>query len=124
MDATGELINGAFGLYSSADLKKSIGPVKTEYFRMGLIRRGMVTLNIGLESFSAVRNGIIFGFPGQIFSLRDISEDFFCYYMLFKEEFLVESLLLKNNRSHFPFFTYSGVQYFQLNEEKLMKLKI
>lgn len=67
MDSTGELINAAFGLYSSADLKGSIGPVKTEYFRIGLIRKGSVTFNVGLESFSAVRNGIIFGFPGRYF---------------------------------------------------------
>lgn len=37
---------------------------------------------------------------------------------MFKEEFLAETLLLKQNRDRFPFFTYSGLQYFQLKEEE------
>ena len=49
IDNTGELIDGSFALYSSADLKKNIGPVKTEYFRIGLVRKGTVTFGVGLE---------------------------------------------------------------------------
>ncbi len=116
MDSSNELIDGGFGLYSSADLKSRLGPVKTEYYRIGLIRKGTITFDIGLETFHPVRNSVVFGFPGQVFSLYDKSDDFFCYYMLFKEEFIAPSLLLQSNRKKFPFLTYSGVPSFQLTE--------
>jgi len=40
MDNTSDLLNSGFGLYSTIDLKKNIGPVKTEYFRISLTRNG------------------------------------------------------------------------------------
>lgn len=117
MDSSPELLDGGFGLYSSADLKKRIGPVKTEYFRIGLIRSGNFTIDIGLETFHPARNSIIFGFPGQVFSLYDQTPDLFCYYMLFTEEFVTGSFLM-NIRNEFPFLNYSGIQCFVLNEEE------
>jgi AraC-like DNA-binding protein len=116
MDSSTDLLEGGFGLYSSADLKKRIGPVKTEYFRIGLIRTGKVNFDIGLETFRAERNNIIFGFPGQVFSLYDPSPDFFCYYMLFNEKFVADSSLI-NNRKEIPFLEYSGIQCFSLDEK-------
>ncbi|MEO8146350.1 MAG: helix-turn-helix domain-containing protein [Bacteroidia bacterium] len=118
LDSSSELIENGFGLYSSADLKSPIGPIKTQYFRISLIRKGTVTFDIGLETFHPVRNNIVFGFPGQIFSLYNNSNDFFCYYMLFTEEFISSALLMKNNWNQFPFLSYSGVQCFQLNENE------
>src|SRR6476660_4711508 len=88
MDNTSELLDNSFGLYSAIDLKERIGPIKTEYFRVALIRKGNVCIDIGLEKFHPFRNCIIFGFPGQVFSLYDTSKDFFCYYMLFSESFI------------------------------------
>lgn len=116
MDNSPELLDGGFGLYSSADLKKTIGPIKSQYFRTGLVCSGKVTVDIGLETFHLSRYSIISGFPGQIFSLYDQSPDFSCYYMLFTEEFAVGSLLI-NNRNEFPFLTYSGMQCFPLSDE-------
>jgi AraC family transcriptional regulator, transcriptional activator of pobA len=116
MDNSAELIDGGFGIYSTANMKKRIGPVKTEYFRIGLVRSGNVSIDIGLESFQPARNGIIFGFPGQVFSLHDTSPDFFCYYMLFNEKFVADSSLMYN-RKEFPFLNYSGIQCFSLNDE-------
>ena len=118
LDNSSELIDDGFGLYSTADMKPRIGPIKTEYFRISLIRTGNVTIDIGLETFHPVRNSIVFGFPGQVFSLYNKSDDFFCYYMLFTEEFVADSLLLKNSRQRFPFLTWSGVQSFHLNDEE------
>ena len=40
MDNTPELLEGAFGLYSTINGKKNIGPIKTEYFRITLTRTG------------------------------------------------------------------------------------
>ena len=90
MDNTSELIDGGFGIYSTANTKKNIGPVKTEYYRIGIVRSGSATFTIGLETFLPVRNAIIFGFPGQLFSLQNPTGDFFAYYMLYK---IVESLI-------------------------------
>ncbi|MEP7164308.1 MAG: helix-turn-helix domain-containing protein [Ferruginibacter sp.] len=117
MDNTSELIDGSFGIYSAVNLKERIGPIKTEYFRIALIRKGTAHIDIGLEKFNPIRNYIIFGFPGQVFSLYDSSSDFFCYYMLFSESFIEDTGLLKNQQQ-FPFLTYAGVQCFQLGEEE------
>ena len=117
LDNSRELIDGGVGLYSSADMKKNIGPVITEYYRIGLLRNGEISFNIGLESFRPQRNWMVFGFPGQIFSLRDKTEDFFCYYLLFSEKFISESLLHTGSKNNYPFLTYSGVQCFALTED-------
>jgi AraC family transcriptional regulator, transcriptional activator of pobA len=122
MDNSPDLLDGAFGLYSAKDLKKRIGPIKSEYFRIGLVRSGKITFGIGLEKFQAARNSIIFGFPGQIFSLDNPDEDFFCYYMLFSEKFIADSPLL-NSRQDFPFLSYSGQQCFSLREDEAMEIE-
>ncbi|MFN0173877.1 MAG: helix-turn-helix domain-containing protein [Saprospiraceae bacterium] len=117
LDNSKELIEGGFGLYSSANVKSSIGPIKTTYYRMALLRAGTANFDLGIETYHPVRDSIVFGFPGQVFSLYDQSDDFFVYYMLFKEDFMAESLLLKDNREQYPFFNYSGVQSFQLSQQ-------
>ena len=117
MDGTQELIDGGFGLYSSVNTKKNIGPIKSEYFRIALVRSGTATYTIGLEVFQAGRNTIVFGSPGQIFSLQNTSDDFFVYYMLFSESFIQDALLLKDYRTQYPFLTYAGVQCFLLEED-------
>lgn len=118
LDHSNELIDGGFGLYSTAGLKPRIGPIKTQYYRIALIRAGSVRIDLGLETFHPVRDSIVFGFPGQVFSLSDKSDDFFCYYLLFKEGFLPESLLLKENREPYPFMSYLGMQSFSLGADE------
>lgn len=118
MDGTQELIDGGFGLYSSVNTKRNIGPIKSEYFRIALVRSGTATYTIGLEVFQAQRNTIVFGVPGQVFSLQDTSDDFFVYYMLFSESFIADSFLLKDFRTQFPFMNYAGIQCFPLEEEQ------
>lgn len=117
MDNTSELLDGGFGLYSTTDVKKNIGPVKTEYFRISLTRKGNANFDIGLEKYQPHRNCILFGIPGQIFSLHDISKDFLAYYMLFTEDFVSDTFLKLNKKQHFPFLTYSGLQCFELDDD-------
>ncbi|MFN0033947.1 MAG: hypothetical protein ACKVUS_02700, partial [Saprospiraceae bacterium] len=38
LDNSSELIDGGFGLYSSANVRSSIGPIKTQYYRVSLVR--------------------------------------------------------------------------------------
>lgn len=115
MDNTSELLDEGFGLYSTIDLKKNIGPIKTQYFRISLTRKGNATFDIGLEKHKTKRNSILFGIPGQIFSLHQFSNDFLAYYMLFTEKFINDIILKHNSKQHFPFLSYSGLQCFQLD---------
>lgn len=123
MDNTSELLDGGFGLYSTANTKRSIGPIKTEYYRIAFIRSGSADFSVGLETFRPVRDNILFGFPGQLFSLQNLTEDFFAYYILFSENFIAETLLLKNYRNQFPFLSYDGAQCLPLNEEESKEIE-
>lgn len=116
MDHTPDLLDGQFGIYSTINVKKNIGPFKTEYFRISLTRSGSAVFDIGLEKYQAFRNCILFGIPDQIFRLHEVSDDFLAYYMLFTDDFLSNENLHHNIKQQFPFFTYSGVQCFELDE--------
>ena len=113
MDNSPDLLDGGFGLYSTTNLKGNIEVIKTAYFRISLTRQGQADFNIGLEQHQPKRNSIVFGFPGQIFSLNNPSKDFLAYYMLFSEKFIVDIFFQKKTREQFPFLTYAGLQYFQ-----------
>lgn len=116
MDNTSELLDDSFGLYSTIDLKKNIGPIKTQYFRISLTRKGNAKFDIGLEKYNTKRNSILFGIPGQIFSLHQFSHDFLAYYMLFTEKFINDVILKQNSKQLFPFLSYTGLQCFQLDD--------
>jgi AraC family transcriptional activator of pobA len=117
MDNSPELLAGGFGLYSTTDMKKEIGPAKTDYYRIGFFRRGSAKVSIGLENFHPGRNDIVFGFPGQVFSLKDPEDDFFGYYLLFNENFLLGSPELKLLVTRSAFYSYQGIQCFRLQEK-------
>ncbi|MCC6815167.1 MAG: AraC family transcriptional regulator [Saprospiraceae bacterium] len=123
MDKTAELLDGGFGLYSTIDLKESIGPIKTQYFRISLTRKGSATFDIGLEKYHTQRDSILFGIPGQIFSLHQFSSDFLAFYMLFTEKFVNDLLLKPNSKQHFPFLTYSGLQCFHLDNNTALEIE-
>jgi AraC-like DNA-binding protein len=123
MDKTSELLDNGFGLYSTVDLKKSIGPVKTQYFRISLTRKGNANFAIGLEKYTTKRDSILFGIPGQIFSLHQFSKDFLAYYLLFSEKFIADALLKQNRKQHFPFLSYSGLQSFQLDSNTATEIE-
>ena len=124
MDNSAKLLDEGFGLYSTADLKKNIGPMKTDYFRISLTLSGNAHFDIGLEKYNATRNYIVFGFPGQVFSIHDTSNDFFAYYMLFSEKFIADNFLFAKRREQFGFLTYSGVQCFEINEETANEIRL
>lgn len=115
MDNTSELLDNGFGLYSTIDLKNNIGPIKTQYFRISLTRKGNANFDIGLEKYTTQRNSILFGIPEQIFSLHNFSSDFLAYYILFTETFVADFYMQQNRKQHFPFLSYAGLQCFQLD---------
>ncbi|HYV93342.1 MAG TPA: helix-turn-helix domain-containing protein [Chitinophagales bacterium] len=123
LDNTDRLIGDGFGLYSSAGLKPKIGPIKSEFFRIGFGVRGSVHIHCGLESFRFSPGSIAFTFPGQIFSMQDKSIDFFAYYTLFTENFVDDSVSLKKVRNQFPFLNYSGTQCFALGKTQAQEIQ-
>lgn len=116
MDRSPQLLDDGFGLYSTAGTKRNIGPIKTEYFRIGLTVKGGAGFDVGLEKYRTQRNSILFSIPGQVFSLHDCSPDFTAYYMLFTEPFISDSLIGLRRKLQFPFLTYTGVQCFMLDD--------
>ena len=118
LDNTTDLIEGGFGLYSSVRVKERIGPLKSDFYRIALCKRGSVSVDRGLETFKHQRNTIHFNFPSQIFSLYDKSDDMFAYYILFKESFIESLLPLQSIQKQFPFLDYQGIPFFQLDDAK------
>lgn len=123
LDNTNELVHDGFGLYSSARVKDRIGPLKSDFFRVAICRRGFVTVDCGLETFTHQRNTIHFNFPSQLFSLYNKSEDMFAYYILFTEQFIESLLPLKEIQGQFPFLDYGGVPFFQLTESEALEIE-
>jgi AraC-like DNA-binding protein len=122
LDNSSELLGAGFGLYSTANMAPGIGPVKTEFYRIALTRRGSLQVKLGLEAFHPHRNTIVFGFPGQVFTLWNKSPDVYAYYILFKEDFVQQSPVLKNIRE-FPFMSHTGVQGFELSEQEGLEIE-
>ncbi len=123
LDNTPELIENGFGLYSSAKVKERIGPLKSEFFRIALCRRGFVQVDCGLETFQHQRNTIHFNFPSQLFSLYNKSDDMFAYYMIFAERFAESLLPLKTMQQQYPFLNHGGVPFFQLTDNEAQEIE-
>jgi AraC-like DNA-binding protein len=122
MDSSGELLEGGFALYSTVGSRFPIGPIKSEYFRISLVRGGSAAVNCGLEQFHPVRDTVIFGFPGQVFSIYDAT-GFDAYYMLFSEAFIAGELRLSAAGEQYPFLTYAGAQSFQLTPAEAAEIE-
>jgi AraC family transcriptional regulator, transcriptional activator of pobA len=123
LDNTTELIDDGFGLYSSVRVKGKIGPLKSDFYRIAICKRGFVDVDCGLETFTHQRNTIHFNFPSQLFSLYNKSEDMFAYYILFNEAFIEDLLPLNAIQKQFPFLDYNGVPFFQLTDDEAREIE-
>ena len=123
LDNTPELIDGGFGLYSSERVKEKIGPLKSDFYRIAICRRGSVNVDCGLETFTHQRNTIHFNFPSQLFSLYNKSDDMYAYYMLFTEQFIEGLLPLNSIQKQFPFLDHAGIPFFQLTENEANEIE-
>jgi AraC family transcriptional regulator, transcriptional activator of pobA len=115
-NAPSGLIDGGFGLYSSARVRAQIGPLKSQFYRVALCLRGEVTVECGLETYRHQRYTLHFNFPGQIFSLHDKTADMAAYYALFTADFMDELLPAARISAQFPFLDYGGEAFFQLTD--------
>ncbi len=123
LDNTPHLIEGGFGIYSSRNVRGKIGPLKSQFFRIGFCRRGSLKVDFGLETFTHKKDTIHFNFPGQLFSMSHVSPDMFSYYILFTGAFMEPLISTGNLQRQFPFLDYSGVPFFQLSGQEAARIE-
>ncbi len=123
LDNSYDLFDGGFGLYSSANVKAQLGPLKSEFFRIAICLEGSVSVDCGLETFRHHRNTIHLNFPSQVFSLYDKSDDMHAYYILFSEQFIEDILPMKQITQQFPFLDYGGVPFIELSETERTEIE-
>lgn len=112
-----------FQLYSSEGLTRSMGPLRSEFYRIGLTLRGSCDVQLGLEHYQHRPGTVNCTFPNQLFSKSNISSDLWGYYMLFNPNFL-EPLIPENRiAEEFAFFSYSGVSFFQLEPPTVRQIE-
>ena len=111
-----------FELYSSVGLVGSVGPLRSEFYRISITVSGTVDMQIGLEQFSHQPRTISFTVPHQIFQKDNISKDAFGYYMLFKATFLQDLLPAVRLPEEFPFFGLNGTPLFRMSEDELNRV--
>jgi AraC-like DNA-binding protein len=108
-----------FELYSSEGLKPTLGPLKSEFYRISITIRGSVDVQLGLEHFRHRAGTISFTFPNQVFSKNIIKKDTFGYYILFNADFLDELIPSITLANDFPFLDYNGVTFLQLSQSEI-----
>jgi len=108
-----------FELYSSRALVRSIGPLRSAFYRISITVTGTLDMSIGLEKYSHQPRTLAFTFPNQIFSKNNISADAFGYYMLFEASFLEELLPPNKLQKEFPFLSPAGIPVFMLSQTEL-----
>lgn len=108
-----------FELYSSKGLIGSVGPLKSDFYRMSITCQGTLDMQIGLELYEHRPGTVSFTYPNQLFAKNNISEDAFGYYMLFSRDFLDVLLPPVKIGEEFPFYAASGLPVFCLNKAEL-----
>jgi AraC-like DNA-binding protein len=117
-----------FELYSSEGLTSSIGPLRSEFYRIGLTLRGSCDVQLGLEHYKHEPGTVNCTYPNQIFSKSNISSDAFGYYLMFNPPFLEPLVPAGRIVEEFPFFHYAGTAFFQMGaavgrmEELLLRI--
>lgn len=112
-----------FELYSSLGLASSMGPLRSEFYRVGLTLRGSCDVQLGLEHYTHQPGTVNCTYPNQIFSKSNISKDIFGYYLMFNPPFLEPLIPAGKIADEFPFFNYSGVPFFQLPPTAAMQVE-
>jgi len=108
-----------FELYSSSGLVRSIGPMRSAFYRISFTVAGTLDMQIGLEHYRHQPLTVACTYPNQIFSKNNISADAFGYYLLFTTSFLDEVLPSGRLPVEFPFLSVTGVPLFQLYAEEM-----
>ncbi len=113
-----KIIEG-FELYSSEGLIDTIGPLKSEFYRISLTVSGSLDMQIGLEHYKHQPRTICFTYPNQIIAKSNASKDAFGYYILFNSDFLNDIIPSVKIAEEFQFFDIFSTAIFQLEKEEL-----
>jgi AraC family transcriptional activator of pobA len=108
-----------FELFSGEGLIGSVGPLRSEFYRVSITATGTLDMQIGLEHYKHLPRTICFTYPNQVFSKNNISADASGYYLLFKPDFLNELVPMVNFTGEFPFFDPGGIPLFRLTQPEL-----
>ena len=111
-----------FEIYSSVGLIRSVGPLRSAFYRISITVMGTLDMQIGLEEYQHRPRTLSFTVPHQIFQKDNISSDAFGYYMLFEAGFLEDVLPAVALAMEFPFFGLLGSPVFQMSEEELQRI--
>jgi AraC family transcriptional regulator, transcriptional activator of pobA len=106
-----------FEIYSSNGLKKRLDPMRGDFYKIALGLKGKTAVTIGLEIYYHGINTVAFTMPDQIFSISNISEEIFGYYILFTAEFMYDLVKEEKLRADFPFYSDTGVPFFTISEQ-------
>jgi AraC family transcriptional regulator, transcriptional activator of pobA len=68
--------------------RNPIDPMRGDFYKIALGLKGQTTITIGLEIYYHGINTVAFTIPDQIFSISDVTEEVFGYYILFTAEFM------------------------------------
>ncbi|MDR6193244.1 helix-turn-helix domain-containing protein [Siphonobacter sp. SORGH_AS_0500] len=108
-----------FEIYSSEGLIRSIGPLKSDFYRVSITVQGSLDMQIGLDRFPNKPRTLAFTFPNQIFSKSNFSAYTFGYYILFNTDFLNDLIPSIKITDEFPFYNLSGTPVFQVSADEL-----
>lgn len=113
-DDTWALIGGGFGLYSSAGMHASLGPVRSSYYRVGYCRAGSYSVEVGVQHGQLVPGGVHCIGPEQYFHLVRLDPASECWYLVFTAEFIERLVPEGQLRQTFPFFGYEASPFLQI----------
>jgi len=112
-----------FEIYSSAGVKPVLGPVKSAFYRISMVLRGGVDVQLGLEKFTQRAGTLCFTFPNQVFCKSNVRPGTFGYYILFNPGFLNGLIPEAQLPALFPFFDFSGVPFIRLSPEEIARVE-
>jgi AraC family transcriptional regulator, transcriptional activator of pobA len=105
-----------FEIYSTEGLAPGMGPLRSAFYRIGLTIRGGCDVQLGLEQYRHRPGTVNCTIPNQLFSKSNVSADAFGYYVLFNPGFLDSLIPDSRFPEEFPFFSFSGVPFFHLEQ--------
>ncbi|SDF23923.1 helix-turn-helix domain-containing protein [Chitinophaga filiformis] len=111
-----------FEIYSTEGMIPDYGPAKSAFYRFGILTRGSLHVQLGLEHFEASACALNFSIPGQIHAKSNASQDIFGYYVLFEESFIQDLVPQNKLGQEFPFLNYSGQQIFGCSQSEVEEL--
>ncbi len=120
---TEKILTDGFELFSTDGQSSSIGPLKTDFFYIGLNLTGSVDIELNHFAHKHSANTIFFKSPDKIFSISHPSKGYYGYYVLFTEKF-IEKVVPNFNylQQQFPFLS-GGVSLFELNLDEAAEIK-